>query len=97
MVAADGQNRHPLFQHHTGDKIIEQRHRFHRRVAAVINVPRQNQRVWLVGRHARDDLVQNHALIIDHGITIDFFPDVQIGQMEEFHTNSFQSKAAERS
>ena len=82
VIAADGKHRHIQLKHNLRNEGIEKRHRFHRRIAAVVDIPGEDQRVRPFRANARDDLIENEALVVDHRITIDLFADVKVGQMK---------------
>ena len=82
VIAADGKHRHIQLEHNLRNEGIEKRHRFHRRIAAVVDIPGEDQCVRLFRANTRDDLIENEALFVDHRIAIDLFADVKVGQMK---------------
>ena len=67
------------------EKVIQQVHGFFRRDGLIVDIAGDEHGVDLLFRRDIGDLFQNVFLIFDHGILMDAFSQMKIGQVHEFH------------
>jgi len=93
VVAADQQHRQgPVRQ--LDEKIVQQRHRLRGGDVLVIDVSRDERRVrpFLIGD--LQNAVQDVRLILQHREVVDPLPQVEVGQMDQFHSRYLLSARA---
>ena len=68
-----------------GEKIVKALHRLGRGDGFVVNIAAEEGRVDPLLPGHRQDLLQNKALVLQHGKAVDPLAQMQIGKMHQFH------------
>lgn len=87
VVSADEEDLEPPFRQ-THQKIVQKRHRLRGGDGFVIHVPRDQDPVRLFPVDPVQDAVQNVLLVLQHGEITDPLAQMQVGEMDQFHSRT---------